>query len=261
MRSGTMDHKNGLAKTRAGMTWAPVARVCLLVAVAAFGLGSADGQILLESFDDGNVDEYTGVLKSNPDVPSSQVSVTAEAAHDGPFGLRYRGQFGNWILRDDAAVHVEQGDVLSVWIRADGEPRGRGYFGFGATASGTLTMVMAPNTGELLLQVSTNRYNHFTDIGSAPQTWLADHWYRMEVTWETSGTITGCLYDSDGATLLNTVTATNTAITSGGIAFRSFESGKFFDTVQVLGEAPPVLGRKYILFSVARSLKIGVSAA
>jgi hypothetical protein len=41
----------------------------------------------LETFDDGNVDEYTGVLKSYPEVPSDQVSVTAAAAHDGPFGL------------------------------------------------------------------------------------------------------------------------------------------------------------------------------
>ncbi len=68
----------------------------------------------LESFDDGNVDEYTGVLKSYPEVPPDQVSVTAAAAHDGPFGLQYRGQLGNWILRDDADVHVEQGDLLSV---------------------------------------------------------------------------------------------------------------------------------------------------
>ena len=45
-------------------------------------------------------------------------------------------------------------------------------------------MVMAPNTDELLLQVSTNRYNRFKTIGSAPQTWLADHWYQMEVTWD-----------------------------------------------------------------------------
>jgi hypothetical protein len=188
----------------------------------------------LETFDDGNVDEYTGVLKSYPEVPPEQVSVTAAAAHDGLYGLRYRGQFGNWILRDDADVHVEQGDILSVWIRADGYAGGRGYFGFGATLSGTLTMAMAPNTGQLLLQESTNRYRHFQTIGSAPQTWEADRWYRMEVTWETDGTITGRLYDADGTTQLNTVTATSTDITSGGIAFRSFERGKSFDTVQVI---------------------------
>ena len=196
----------------------------------------------LETFDDGNLDEYTDVFL---EVLGNWVSVTVEAAHDGPYGLQYGGKIGNWIYRDDADVYVEQGDILSVWIRANGGYGGWGFFGFGATASGTLAMVMAPNTAELLLQVSTNRYNRFKTIGSAPQTWLTGQWYRMEVTWETSGFITGRLYDSDGATLLNTVTATNTAITSGGIGFRSFDGTKSFDTVQVIkggALSPPVPG-------------------
>src|SRR5207244_2405915 len=75
-------------------------------------------------------------------------------------------------------------------------------------------------------------YN-FTDIGAVPQSYSLNHWYRLQVDWGTSGAISGKLFDSDGTTLLNTVTATDTAITSGGIAFRSLGSGsKYFDTVQ-----------------------------
>src|SRR5262249_17817632 len=45
--------------------------------------------------------------------------------------------------------------------------------------------------------------------------------------------IIGRLFDSNGTTLLRSVTATTTAITSGGIAFRGTSSDKYFDTVTV----------------------------
>src|SRR5262249_44485073 len=59
------------------------------------------------------------------------------------------------------------------------------------------------------------------------------HWYRFEVDWGSTGNITGKLLDSDGSTVLNTVTASSTAFTSGGIAFRATgTNNKFWDTVQ-----------------------------
>src|SRR6476661_2795004 len=47
---------------------------------------------------------------------------------------------------------------------------------------------------------------------------------------------TGCIapgrvYDSDGTTLLNTVTASNTTITAGGIAFHGTGFTSYIDTV------------------------------
>ena len=52
--------------------------------------------------------------------------------------------------------------------------------------------------------------------------------------WGQSGTILGKLFDSNGTTLLQSVQATTTAITSGGIAFRAIGSfNKYWDTVQV----------------------------
>jgi hypothetical protein len=61
----------------------------------------------------------------------------------------------------------------------------------------------------------------------------------MEVAWEIGGNITGRLFDSDGTTLLNTVTGNSDLYTSGGIAFRSFDSTKYFDTVEVLPSGAP----------------------
>ncbi|HEV2667691.1 MAG TPA: PxKF domain-containing protein, partial [Blastocatellia bacterium] len=45
------------------------------------------------------------------------------------------------------------------------------------------------------------------------------------------------LFDSDGTTLLNTVTATDTTITQGGLAFRGFGPTHFVDTVERGGRA------------------------
>src|SRR5205085_7251231 len=93
------------------------------------------------------------------------------------------------------------------------------------------SLVVAPNTNQLLVQ--NNVGYGFSNLGAVSQSYLANHWYRLEVAWGTSGAIVGRLYDSDGKTLLKTVTASTTAITSGGIAFRATGHDKFWDTVTV----------------------------
>jgi hypothetical protein len=135
----------------------------------------------------------------------------------------------DWIYRNDAAAQVKAGDTLSVWLQFSGVANGRAYFGFGAGPGGTLSLLAAPNTGQLILQQNLN-YG-FTDLAAVGQTYQANHWYRLEVDWGTSGAIVGKLFDSNGTTLLVTVTAATTAIRSGGIAFRVTGNDKFFDTV------------------------------
>ncbi|MCR4411149.1 MAG: S8 family serine peptidase [Thermoguttaceae bacterium] len=183
--------------------------------------------VFVESFEDGSLDEYTarGVT----------ATVSPAAAHDGSYGLATDPDQTDWIYRNDWEAHVERGDVISTWVRSSQTAAGRAYFGFGATASGTLSMVMAPNSGELMIQRNAN-YG-FETIGAVSQAWEPDHWYRLEVTWGQDGGIVGRLYDSDGTTLLNTVTATDTTIFSGGIAFRGFDGVKHFDTAAFPPEA------------------------
>jgi len=116
-----------------------------------------------------------------------------------------------------------------VWLKFAGSANGRAYFGFGASATGTLSLVAAPNTGQLILQQNVG-YG-FTDLAAVSMSYQANHWYRLEVAWGKSGTIVGKLFDSNGTTLLQSVTAATTAITSGGIAFRATGNDKYFDTV------------------------------
>ena len=124
----------------------------------------------------------------------------------------------------------------------------------------SLSLVAAPNTGQLLLQSdlltetksggtgSANTYtyiNTFTPIGSAATiTWQDDTWYQLEVNWSTTGAITGEVLGSTGtllqtvyasdATVLSSYPAGTTPITSGGIAFRSVGNfDTYWDTLAV----------------------------
>jgi hypothetical protein len=156
------------------------------------------------------------------------------AAHDGNYGLD-QPVSNEWMYRSDAGAKVKAGDTLSVWLQFSAVADGRAYFGFGASASGTLSLVAAPNTGQLILQ--KNISYGFTNLAAVNYSnYQPDQWYRLEVDWGKSGTIVGKLFDSDGVTLLASVQAKTTAITSGGIAFRATGTSgsgddKYWDTV------------------------------
>jgi len=180
---------------------------------------------VIESFESGlNGYYYAG------SVPP-QVQLSAAAAHDGSLGLLDAGD-GDWYLRLDNAAKINPGDTVSVWTRFVGSADGRAYFGFGTTTSGTLSAVLAPNTGQLIIQNDAG-FATYTDLASVSQAYQANHWYRVEVAWGTSGTVTVRLYDSNGTTLLNSVTVQTHDTTAGDFAFRAIGSAKDWDTVTV----------------------------
>lgn len=203
----------------------------------AFNVTNPQATNTIEGFETGNLSAYK-VLGGK----ATSASVSAAAAHDGAYGLSDTN--GNdWVYRTDAAVQMKAGDTVSIWLRFTGTPNGRAYFGFGASAAGTLALVAAPNTNQLLLQkvnFTTNASSGgaFKQFAAVSQTWQANQWYRLEVNWSTSGQIIGKVFASDGVTLLKSVQAVqptgSPAIISGGIAFRAFgTSVKSWDSVQL----------------------------
>lgn len=191
---------------------------------AAFNVTTVSSNVL-ESFESGlNNYYYVGYV-------APQVSLSSAAAHDGSLGLLDAGD-GDWYLRLDNAARINPGDTVSVWTRFAGSADGRAYFGFGTTTSGTLSAVLAPNTGQLIIQNDAG-FSTYTDLASVSQAYQANHWYRVEVAWGTSGTVTVRLYDSNGTTLLNSVTVQTHDTTAGDFAFRAIGSAKDWDTVTV----------------------------
>jgi hypothetical protein len=125
----------------------------------------------------------------------------------------------------------------------------------------SLSLVAAPNTGQILLQTdlltqtksggtgSANTYtyiNTFTTIGAAAAiTWQDNTWYQLEVNWSITGAITGDVLSSTGsllqsvsasdATVLSSYPAGTAPVTSGGVAFRAVGNfDTYFDTLAVI---------------------------
>jgi hypothetical protein len=188
---------------------------------------------VLESFESGELSNYRSYYHF---VPS--VDVVAAAAHNGTPGLGLVKHDGfEWFVNTNTTV--QRGQTISVWGRFADAADGRLYFGFGYNPQGdfqstafntSLALTLAGNTNQLLIQRLSGNATP-TVLGSVAQTYAANQWYRLEVEWAADGGITGRLYGSDGTTLLNTVTGTDTTITQGNIAFRGFGSDKYFDTV------------------------------
>jgi hypothetical protein len=199
---------------------------------------------IIESFDPGNLANYQAAIRNNPGY-NLTAQILPIAAHDGSYGLVKQDDY-DWLVRNDAGSQVNVGDTVSVWVKLADVADGRAYLGFDAkntgptfsrlNQSGAVSVVMAPNTNQFMIEThsGSNGIASFTTVGAAvSQTYQADQWYRLEATWDAGGVITGNLYDSDGVTLLNSVTRTTTVPFPGGagIAFRAFGHDKYFDTV------------------------------
>ena len=93
-------------------------------------LGYAGDVTVLDSFDSGPAD-----LTSYTFVTTGAANITDVAAHDGPYGLELDNAT-DWIYRNDATAHVQQGDTISWWVDPATTGLGRAYLGFGASAHG-----------------------------------------------------------------------------------------------------------------------------
>lgn len=199
------------------------------------------GARIIEDFETGNLSAYRTSFGTQS--PTAGVIVTA--AHDGNQGLQ-DSNGRDWIYRNDVAALVKPSDTISVWMRFEGSTTGLANFGFGAGPNGTLSLAASGLTNQVLIQ-SNVRFGT-VNIAATAMTWSPDHWYRIEVAWASSGGITGRIFDSNGTTLLKSVSASSRITTSGGIAFRSVATRVHWDTVEVIpgsgggGGSPPPKG-------------------
>ena len=160
-------------------------------------------------------------------VTSSSGSVSSSHAHDGSRGLTDP----DWVYRTDVTFGNTAGKKLSVWARPSSNSSGRFYFGFSASASGTRKLVMAPNTTVFCFMDGGN-YENYTIVSTTSQSYTANKWYKLEVEYLGNGEYTGRLYDSDGTTVLKTLTYDFGDEQSGGVAMRSFSTWSI-DTIEL----------------------------
>ncbi len=152
--------------------------------------------------------------------PGANGTISPAYAHDGNYGLRDP----SWIYRTDIEIG-NAGDSLSWWIRPSSSS-GRAWLGlgYGASASGWWSIVAAPNVSQLLIQ------QNGANVATTNQTWQTNRWYKMAVLFPSTSTMICNLYDSDGTTLLNSLSCSNVTGLPGGIAIRS-AGGFSLDTI------------------------------
>ncbi len=211
-------------------------RKYLLVVVMACLLPMAATAVVIDDFEDGNVTEWLQAQGGDP----IGTRVTAIAAHDGQYGLEAGTIRTGWLYRNDAQVQLTQGNTMSVWTKIPNSTWTRNYIGFGATAAGCYSAVLGDNTNTFIIQLNSGW--GYSELASTPYVFINAYWYRVEVVWGVGGLITANLYDSNGTTLLATVSAVNNQFTQGGIAVRNFDSGTpaYFDTFERDGGCSPV---------------------
>jgi hypothetical protein len=228
--SGGIATFSTLSINQLGNGYTLVASSAGLSSVTSGSFNVASPTRVIESFESGslyNYSQYGGGYFAS-------AGITPYASHDGFYGLM-DSSGSDWIYRDDAASQVRQGDTISVWMAFVGGASGVAAFGFGASGGGTLSLVASPMSHQLMLMNDVG-YGA-TTLGAVNATFQSNHWYRMEVTWGTTGNITGKLYDSNGTTLLQTVTGSTNVIKSGGIAFKANGGNAVWDTVLVTSGA------------------------
>jgi hypothetical protein len=191
----------------------------------AFNITAATAKVI-EGFESGpsDLNNYFYVGNFLPDV-----TITTGAAHDGVYGLNNGGSTGDWIFRNDSTVIVNAGDTISWWVKIVTKSDGRAYCGFAFGNNGGMSVVLAPNTGQFIIQDNTNF--GFTQLAAVNQSYSSNTWYRVEADWSKTGIITAKLFSSNGTTQLNSVVATDTSFSTGGIGFRATGHHKYFDTV------------------------------
>ncbi len=171
------------------------------------------------------VEPFTGGQLSAPGWSQgigADASLYVPAAPDGSYGIALSESAWSY----NATLHFAPGEILSAWINPGPSPSesnyaqgGRLYLGFGGTGTdNAFSIVAASDSSQLLFQNNAN--TTFTDLSSTAQSY-GDQWYKLTLIWNTDGTATANLFDSDGTTLLKSISETNLLLSNDtGIALR-----------------------------------------
>jgi hypothetical protein len=196
-----------------------------------------------------NIEDFEAVHTYHLVFPPSTFDTISAAAHDGSWGIvDHNGP--DWIYRDDAAAQVREGDTISAWVQFHSAADGRAYFASGANSNingsplATYSLVLAADTHKLYIQENFFGSPLNSTLGTSAQNFKfqANHWYRIQVIWGTDGSIVGQLYDSNGTTLLNSVSAKASLFSAGGIGFHATGHDKYWDTVTAWATAGGAAG-------------------
>ncbi|MFB6244883.1 MAG: twin-arginine translocation signal domain-containing protein [Candidatus Nanohaloarchaea archaeon] len=188
--------------------------------------------LTLEDFEDGDASEYSVLINKG------SYSVQSSTVHSGNYALRMKPDNPDsiFIAATGGDYSLSQGQKFEFYWR--GYVQDAAFFGFGwqgeSVKSGYLVQGFNQNdVYELERWDSGSR----TSLASGSVNWSSGVWYRTVVDWANDGTITATTYD-DNSNKLDSITATDSNYTSGGIAFWVFSNNennpRYFDDVRII---------------------------
>ena len=156
---------------------------------------------------------------------------TSTYKHDGTYSLKDP----EWIYETKITVG-KKGEKLSVWVFPTSS--GRTYMGFLAKSSGAWSLVLAPNTKNIIIQQNSGW--GYKDKATASVSYTYKKWYKLEVEFlDGISKIKGTLYNSDGKTVIKSIPSYDLSTPSapitttvGGIAIRGF-GGMYIDSYTI----------------------------
>jgi len=172
--------------------------------------------IVLDSFEDGDLSEYT---KQGRRV----VGITQSPVYDGNNAYKGRQEI---IDENEELGTVQQGDTFSAFTRATHAQFATHGINFGVQDIDNFYYVIFtahdPDdpSDRGIVKLKRESSGEITTLEDAELNWEPDTWYETKVSWGNDGTIDVTIYE-DGSTEVASLSATDTTYSSGGIGFNA----------------------------------------
>jgi len=180
------------------------------------GLTATDGKVVLPSgstvdtFDDGDISEYSGDTGSFETVSSP--SVNGQALHEttGTSPVRITSTSG-------LNYYPEHGDTITYRTRFS-EDRAKSGFLFGVQSGSPQSSGYLINLNNQGNALEIEKDGEGSELATTATDFPENEWLTVTVDWESDGTISATVDDSSGSTIA-TVSASDTTYTDGGVGY------------------------------------------
>jgi len=185
---------------------------------------TVDGQtvftadIVIDKFEDGNINEYGGDLGSYSVTTSNPISGSASLL--GNLNIKY--------IQSTSGLenYPQTGDTFSYKMRIEGNVNIFAGMVFGVQSDTTQNYVWLMSSGgttdELRFRKNVESGGFGTELAQVPMSGsFTNDVFRFEVDWQNDGTIAIEVFNESTATSIGNASVTDTDYTSGGIGFHT----------------------------------------
>lgn len=188
-------------------------------------LWSSDPDIpdsVVDSYEDQDISEYFG--------DTSEYSVVNSPVFDGSYALQASGIDSDHDIWSTSGLDVypEAGYPWQTSVLLDSGEDGNAKVRFGVQDTDNFYQIFLDNYAGSI-ELSKIEFGTGSSLASASTNPPPNVWLRLDVDWQADGTINVSIVNTSDGTVVETLSATDTTFTSGGISVGSFFDANVFD--------------------------------